>query len=100
MKPVLPAFAIAMLAALATPALAGHSTPQEREVTRQLNLEAARQAQATNQESAATSAVRAQNQAPPSAAPTSPIETAPVPDQNQNASPAGNASPDASPPAQ
>jgi hypothetical protein len=97
MKPLIPALTGAMLAALAMPAFAGHSTPKEREETRQLNLDAARQAQSTTQQISAT-APTAQNQAPPAAAPTMPVETAP--DQNQNASPADNTSPDAGPSAQ
>jgi hypothetical protein len=76
---------------LATPALAGHSTAAEREATRQLNLEAARQAQNSNlqsgtvQNSNATSApqfadatVGQPANSPPAAAPTTAIATAPI----------------------
>jgi hypothetical protein len=78
---------------LATPAWAGHSTRAEREATRQLNLEAARQGQNSNLQSgavqnsnAASNGTRAPQFAdatvgqpansPPAAAPTTAIATA------------------------
>ena len=73
---------------LVTPAWAGHSTPAEREATRQLNLEAARQAQNSNQQSGAVQNSNAPQFAdatvgqpansPPAAAPTTAIATAPM----------------------
>jgi hypothetical protein len=80
---------------LATPALAGHSTRAEREATRQLNLEAARQAQNSNlQSDAVQNSSGASNgisapqfadatvgqpaNSPPAAAPTTAIATAPI----------------------
>ncbi|HKQ45642.1 MAG TPA: hypothetical protein VJS47_09635 [Rhizomicrobium sp.] len=63
----------AALLFLINPALAGQSTPAEREATRQLNLEATRQAQMNKpaQQTAETSVAAA-----PQAAPTTPVETA------------------------
>jgi hemolysin activation/secretion protein len=73
----------ASLLLLATPALAGHSTPAERETTRQLNLEAARQGQNSNQASApqtqfADATAGQPANSPPAAAPTARIESAPI----------------------
>jgi len=74
-----------MLALLAVPALAGHSTPQEREATRQLNLETAQQAKSTNQQiAAANTNANMQTQTAPAAAPTAPVESAPAQGQNQD----------------
>lgn len=95
MKTAIPVLTSAMLA-LAGPALAGHSTPQEREATRQLNLEAAQQAKNTNQQlAAATTTTNTQTQSmpaqsAPAAAPTTPVESAPAAEANQNAGPAAN----------
>src|SRR3954462_11039484 len=50
MKTTIPALTGAMLVLLAAPALAGRSTPHQREATRQLHLEAAQQAKSTNQQ--------------------------------------------------
>jgi hypothetical protein len=90
MKIIHSALTAAAFVMLAGPALAvGHSTAKEREITRQLNLEQSRQAQANNQNqqvaSASTQTQSAQEQSPPAAAPTTPVESAPI------ASPAGNA---------
>jgi len=76
---------------LATPAWAGHSTPAERETTRQLNLEAARQGQNDNLQNSAlqnsTGAAAPQFAdatvgqpvgSPPAAAPTARIESAAI----------------------
>ena len=76
---------------LVTPAWAGHSTQAEREVTRQLNLEAARQAQNSNLQSGALQSsngvsapqfadatVDQPANSPPAAAPTTAIATAPM----------------------
>ena len=91
MKTAIPVLTSAMLA-LAGPALAGHSTPQEREATRQLNLEAAQQAKNTNQQLAAATTTNTQTQSmptqsAPAAAPTTPVESAPAQDANQSAEP-------------
>jgi len=59
---------------LATPAFAGHSMPAEREATRQLNLEAARQGQNSNQ----ASAPQTQFAVADASANTAPITDAPV----------------------
>jgi hypothetical protein len=98
MKTVLPALTAAALVIAAGPAFAGKSTPQEREATRQLNIEAAQQAKNTNQQLAAATPV-AQTQAPqtqsaPIAAPTTPVESAPP---AQDASPAASPEPGANP---
>lgn len=95
MKTAIPVLTSAMLALLAGPALAGHSTPQEREATRQLNLEAAQQAKSTNQQIAAANAnanmqTQSATQSAPAAAPTTPVESAPAADANQNAEPGAN----------
>jgi hypothetical protein len=70
---------------LATPAFAGHSMPAEREATRQLNLEAARQGQNSNQASApqtqfavADASANMPADSPPAAAPTARIESAAI----------------------
>ena len=73
---------------LATPAWAGHSTPAERETTRQLNLEAARQGpNSILQDSSGAGAGQTQfadatagqpANSPPAAAPTARIESAPI----------------------
>jgi hypothetical protein len=70
---------------LATPAWAGHSTPAEREATRQLNLEAARQAQSSNQNNnpgpqiaVADASANLPAGSPPAAAPTARIESAAI----------------------
>jgi type II secretory pathway component PulM len=66
---------------LATPAWAGHSTPAEREATRQLNLEAARQAQNSNPQPQIAVADASANMpagSPPAAAPTARIESAAI----------------------
>ncbi|HET7083922.1 MAG TPA: hypothetical protein VFI23_04070 [Rhizomicrobium sp.] len=83
MKIAIPVLA-GVLVVLAGPALAGHSSAKEREVTRQLNLEQARMAQASNQGSAQFATAN-QAQSAPAVAPAAPVESAPV------ASPAGNA---------
>ena len=85
MKLLFSALAGAVL--LAGPAFAGHSTPREREATRQLNLEATAQAKSTNQQIAANAGAtaQAQVQTAPDAAPTTPVESAPA---GQNANPA------------
>jgi hypothetical protein len=67
--------AIVMLTA---PAFAGRSTPAEREATRQLNLEAAQQAQNNNQSAAADLAANLPAGSPPAAAPTTPIQSASI----------------------
>lgn len=93
MKTILPVLTATAFALFAGPALAGHSTPQEREATRQLNLEAAQQAKNTNQQiAAANTNAKMQTQAAPAAAPTTPIESSPAAGQiqDQPASPAGN----------
>jgi hypothetical protein len=97
MKTNIPAFACAALLALAGPAFAGKSTPQEREATKQLNLEAAQQAKNTNQQLAAASTnTTMPTQSAPAAAPSTPVETAPATEQANSPaasaaeSPAGN----------
>lgn len=91
MKTVLPVMTAAAFVLLAGPALAGHSTPKEREATRQLNLEATQQAKSTNQQiAAANTNANMQTQSPPAAAPTAPVESAPAQGQNQPASPEDN----------
>ena len=88
MKMMIVAMTSAAFLALGGSAFAGQSTPQEREITKQLNLEQAQQAKTNNQQIA--SAAPAPSMAPqsaPAAAPTTPVESAP--DQNQ--APAGNA---------
>ena len=105
MKTIIPAFACAAVLALAGPAFAGKSTPQEREATKQLNLEAAQQAKTTNQQFAAASTNTAMPaQSAPAAAPTAPVESAPATEQANSPaasppeSPAGNSG--VTPPAQ
>lgn len=89
MKTILPALTGAALLALAGPALAGKSTPQEREVTKQLNLEQAQQAKNTTQQiAAATPGANMQNQSAPAAAPTTPVESTPPAGEKQNQTPA------------
>lgn len=93
MKTILPVLTAAAFALLAGPALAGHSTPKEREATRQLNLEAAQQAKSTNQQMAAANTnTKMQTEAAPAAAPTTPVESSPAAGQiqDQPASPAEN----------
>jgi hypothetical protein len=93
MKTVLPVLTAAAFILAAGPALAGHSTPKEREATRQLNLEAAQQAKNTNQQIAsANTNANMQTQSAPAAAPTTPVESTPPADQNQGqpASPEAN----------
>src|SRR5476651_918358 len=68
---------------LATPAFAGHSSPAEREATRQLNLEAARQAQNSNQNNypgpqIADASANLPANSPPAAAPTARIESSAI----------------------
>jgi len=73
------ALASAALMVLAAPAFAGHSTPAEREATRQLNLEAAQQAQNNNPNSTQQVAVTDPSaNSPPAAAPTAPVESASI----------------------
>lgn len=91
MKMMIVAMTSAAFLAWSGSAFAGKSTPQEREVTKQLNLEQAQQAKANNQQIAsATPAPSMAPQSAPAAAPTTPVESAPAPDQNQ-APGAGNA---------
>jgi hypothetical protein len=85
MKMRICALASVALAALAAPALAGGSTPAEREATRQLNLEAARQAQNSNQTlqnapqvTVADPSANLPANSPPAAAPTTPVQTASI----------------------
>jgi hypothetical protein len=88
MKTAIPVLTGAIVALLTGPALAGHSTPQEREATRQLNLEAAQQAKNTNQQIAAANTnpqTQSATQSAPAAAPTAPVQSAPAADANQNA---------------
>jgi hypothetical protein len=100
MKTVLPVLTAAAFVLFAGPAFAGHSTPKEREATRQLNLEAAQQAKSTNQQIAAanTDANRQTQSAP------APVDSSPAQGQiqDQPASPADNspANPGANAPAQ
>ena len=65
----------AALAMLAAPAMAGHSTKAEIEATRQLNLQAVQSAASSPQRVPASEANMAMN-APPSAAPIMPVQTA------------------------
>lgn len=67
---------------LATPTFASHSTRAEREATRQLNLEAARQAQNSNPQpqiaaadATTDSSANMPANSPPAAAPTARIES-------------------------
>ena len=91
MKTAISVLSAAVFVMLAGPALAGHSTPKEREITRQLNLDAAQQAKASNQNSAQQVAAASPGtpaQSAPAAAPTTPVESAPAADsanQNRNA---------------
>ena len=71
--------ASAALLALASPALAGKSTPQEREATKQLNLEQAQQAKSTTQQIAAAAKADTKSQgAAPEAQATAPVASAPA----------------------
>jgi hypothetical protein len=91
MKSIIPVLASVALVALAGPALAGKSTPQEREATKQLNLEQAQLAKNTTQQIAAAmpnSSMQAQKA--PEAAPTKPVESAPAAEQSPAAAPAEN----------
>jgi hypothetical protein len=77
------AIAGAALLLLATPAMAGQSTAAEREATRQLNLQAAQQAQSSNQASTpqpqfADAAANLPAGSPPAAAPTAQVQSAPI----------------------
>lgn len=72
----------ASLAILAAPAIAARSTPAEREATRQLNLEAARQVQNGSQDrssnaqfAVADPSANLPADSPPAAAPTTPVAT-------------------------
>ena len=91
MKIAIPVLTAAAFVLLASPALAGQSTPKEREATRQLNIQAAQEAKNTNQQIAASASVAAQATAP-AAAPTAPVESSPAAGQiqDQPASPAEN----------
>jgi hypothetical protein len=103
MKPILSVLTCAAVLALAGPALAGKSTPQEREITKQLNLEQAQQAKSTTQQiAAAAPSVNMPSQTAPAASPTKPVESAPANEQTQTPapSPAPADSPAASPQAQ
>lgn len=93
MKTMIVAMTSAAFLALGGSAFAGQSTPQEREVTKQLNLEQAQQAKTNNQQIASAAPAMAPQSAP-AAAPTMPVESAPAPDQAQApaANGAGNAS--------
>jgi len=92
MKTAIPVLTAAAFVLLATTALAGQSTPKEREATRQLNIQAAQEAKNTNQQNAAASASVAAQATAPAAAPTAPVESSPAPGQiqDQPASPAEN----------
>jgi hypothetical protein len=77
--------ASASLAMLATPVAAGRSTTAERETTRQLNLEAARQVQNGNQDrssnpqfAVADASANLPADSPPAAAPTTSVESASI----------------------
>ena len=96
MKTALPVLTAAALALFAGPALAGHSSPKEREATRQLNIQAAQEAKSTNQQIASAN-TNTQTTAGPAAAPTTPVESAPPAGQiqDQPASPADPAAPSA-----
>jgi hypothetical protein len=83
-------------AMLAAPAFAGRSTPAEREATRQLNLDAARQAQNSNQNihqssngspqlAVADPSANLPANSPPVAAPTTPVESAGMANPNDAA---------------
>ena len=76
----LPAAALAMLAGPAFAATHHPSTAKEREVTRQLNLEQAQQAQNASQPVAAQ--MQATAPSAPAAAPTTPVESAPAANAN------------------
>lgn len=91
MKPAIPVLTAAAFVLFAGPALAGHSTPQEREATRQLNIQAAQDAKNTNQQIAASSASMAAQATAPAAAPTTPVESSAGQVPEQPASPADNA---------
>lgn len=82
MKTIIPTLASVALVLFAGPALAGKSTPQEREATRQLNLEEAQKAKTTTEQiAAATPNAKMQTPDSPAAAPTVPVESAPAADQ-------------------
>lgn len=70
--------ALLLLAAAATPAMAGHSSRAEIEATRQLNLQAAANAAmpAPQQIAARDAAADVPDNTPPAAAPTAPIQSA------------------------
>jgi hypothetical protein len=95
MKVIIHAAAAALLV-VSGPALAGKSTPQEREATKQLNLEAAQQAKSTNQQLAAASPnATAPAPSAPAAAPTTPVDNGQAAEQANSPaaaaeSPAGN----------
>jgi len=96
MKTTIPVLTAAAFVLLAGPALAGQSTPKEREATRQLNLQAAQEARNANQQfAAANTSMKMQTQTAPAAAPTTPVESTPAagPIQDQPASPADPANP-------
>src|ERR1044072_4824102 len=81
MKTILPVLTSAALLVLAGPALAGKSTPQEIEATKQLNLEQAQQAKATTQQIAAATPKadsNTQSQSAPAASPSTAVESAPA----------------------
>lgn len=65
----------ALLCLAASPALAGQSTPAEKEATRQLNMQAAREA-APQQTSALDASASMPAGAAPAAAPSMPVQTA------------------------
>jgi hypothetical protein len=90
MKIAIPVLTAAAFVLLAGPALAGHSTPKEREATRQLNIQAAQDAKNTNQQIAATNPSMAAQATAPAAAPTTPVESSAGQVQDQPASPADN----------
>ena len=85
----LPAAALAMLAGPAFAATHHPSTAKEREVTRQLNLEQAQQAQNASQPVAAQ--MQATAPSAPAAAPTTPVESAPAPADGGDAKTNGGA---------
>jgi len=82
--PLMTGAALKLLAAAASPALAGRSTASEREATRQLNLQAAEQARgsqtaqtgATAEPQVADASAGLPANSPPAAAPTAKVQTA------------------------
>lgn len=68
----------AFLCLAASPALAGESTPAEKEATRQLNLQAARDAAPSPQQMAAVDRSANMSDGAPAAAPSMPVQTMPV----------------------